>query len=110
MTNLATGFTQAERERLLSVLRTHKPKKAWLFGSRARGEGREDSDVDLLIVDERTGGRDGIEIDISVELMPRLWHLDLLAVSPEFLEAERKNSESFISQILAGAELLYEQD
>jgi hypothetical protein len=25
-------------------------ERAWLFGSRARGEGREDSDLDLLVV------------------------------------------------------------
>ena len=35
------------RDRLVSVLR---PRMIWLFGSRARGDAREDSDFDLLVV------------------------------------------------------------
>ena len=35
------------RDRLVAKLR---PRMIWLFGSRARGDGREDSDFDLLVV------------------------------------------------------------
>jgi|SoiMethySBSTD1v2_1073268.scaffolds.fasta_scaffold1466699_2 predicted nucleotidyltransferase len=35
------------RDRLVATLR---PKMIWLFGSRALGEGRDDSDFDLLVV------------------------------------------------------------
>jgi predicted nucleotidyltransferase len=35
------------RDRLVARLR---PRMIWLFGSRARGDGREDSDFDLLVV------------------------------------------------------------
>ncbi len=35
------------RDRLVSTL---KPRAIWLFGSRARGDGRTDSDFDLLVV------------------------------------------------------------
>lgn len=40
----ALGFL---RDRLVSAL---QPRMIWLFGSRARGEAREDSDFDLLVV------------------------------------------------------------
>lgn len=103
-------FTETDRERLLSVLKERKPRSAWLFGSRARSISRPDSDVDLLIVDERAGGSEGIEIDISMDLFPRFWHLDILAFKPEDLERERRDPDSFISRVLESAELLYEQD
>ena len=35
------------RDRLVSALR---PRMIWLFGSRARGDAREDSDFDLLVM------------------------------------------------------------
>jgi len=35
------------RDRLVATL---EPRMIWLFGSRARGEAREDSDIDLLVV------------------------------------------------------------
>jgi predicted nucleotidyltransferase len=40
----ALGFL---RDRLVSALR---PRMIWLFGSRARGDAREDSDFDLFVV------------------------------------------------------------
>ncbi len=103
-------FPEAERERLRSVLRARKPRSAWLFGSRAKGKARPDSDVDLLIIDERAGGREGIEIDISVDLFPRHWHLDILAFTPESIDIERRNPESFVSRVMKEAVLLYEQN
>lgn len=33
-----------------------QPEQVYLFGSRARGEGREDSDVDLLVVEREPFG------------------------------------------------------
>lgn len=41
-----------------------KPRAVWLFGSRARGTAREDSDIDLMVVI-----RDGRDTDIAVELV-----------------------------------------
>jgi predicted nucleotidyltransferase len=35
--------------KIIYILRQHQVKKASLFGSVARGEAREDSDVDLLV-------------------------------------------------------------
>ena len=110
MNSDADQFTLADRERLLAVLRERKPKSAWLFGSRAKGTAGPESDVDLLIVDDRTGGRGGIELEISVDLFPRYWHLDILAYTPASIENERRNPDSFVSRIMEGAVLLYEQN
>ena len=47
--------TQAIQETIAEYFKTQPVLKAWLFGSYARGEQREDSDVDILIVPDRTG-------------------------------------------------------
>ena len=38
-----------DRERLSAFCRTHDIRRAAIFGSLARGEGRPDSDIDLLV-------------------------------------------------------------
>ena len=42
--------TQAMTQQIAEYFKTQPVLKAWLFGSFARGEEREDSDVDLLIL------------------------------------------------------------
>jgi len=102
-------FPPSERDRLQRVLAVWKPRSAWLFGSRAKNVAGSESDVDLLIIDERAGGEQGIEIDISCDLMPRRYHLDILAYKPEYFAGELAQAESFTNSILKSAELLYER-
>ena len=46
--------TQAMTQKIAEYFKTQPVVKAWLFGSFARGEEREDSDVDILIsLDEK---------------------------------------------------------
>lgn len=46
--------TQAMTQQIADYFKTQPVLKAWLFGSYARGEEREDSDVDLLIKFDRS--------------------------------------------------------
>ena len=46
--------TQAIQETIAEYFKTQPVLKAWLFGSYARGEQREDSDVDILILPDKT--------------------------------------------------------
>ncbi len=43
-------------EMVQAIVREVDPERVYLFGSRARGEAREDSDVDLLIVEREPFG------------------------------------------------------
>jgi predicted nucleotidyltransferase len=47
---------------------------AWLFGSRARGDARDDSDVDvaILVADHRAGTLDSLHLDVEGELERRV--------------------------------------
>ena len=46
--------TQAITQKIAEYFKTQPVLKAWLFGSFARGEEREDSDVDILVKFDRT--------------------------------------------------------
>ncbi len=46
--------TQAMTHKITDYLKTQPVLKAWLFGSYARGEETADSDVDLLVVYDRS--------------------------------------------------------
>ena len=46
--------TQAMTQQIAEYFKTQPVLKAWLFGSYARGEEREDSDVDLLVKFDRS--------------------------------------------------------
>ena len=46
--------TQVMTQQIADDFKTHPVLKAWLFGSFARGEEQEDSDVDLLVKFDRS--------------------------------------------------------
>ena len=46
--------TQAMTQQIAEYFKTQPVLKAWLFGSYARGEEREDSDIDLLVKFDRS--------------------------------------------------------
>ena len=46
--------TQVMQQRIADYFKTQPVLKAWLFGSYARGEETEDSDVDLLVKFDRS--------------------------------------------------------
>ena len=46
--------TQAMQQTIAEYFKTQPVLKAWLFGSFARGEEHEDSDVDILVKFDRT--------------------------------------------------------
>ena len=60
--------TQAMTQKIAEYFKTQPVLKAWLFGSFARGEQREDSDVDILIVPDKMVGLfklSGMKLDLQ---------------------------------------------
>ena len=47
--------TEVMTKKIAEYFKTQPVLKAWLFGSFARGEETPDSDVDILIIPDRTG-------------------------------------------------------
>jgi predicted nucleotidyltransferase len=53
---MITVTDEVLREMVRAIVREVDPEEIWLFGSRARGEVRPDSDVDLLVVEREPFG------------------------------------------------------
>jgi len=83
------------------VVKYRQPKRVILFGSRARGTARSDSDVDLCIVYERLEKRN-VEImeDLYLDLFGHMAHPVDIVVHDETVFADRvKLPHSFESVI-----------
>jgi len=60
--------TQVITQQIAEYFKTQPVLKAWLFGSLARGEEREDSDIDILIQPEASVGLfklSGMHLDLQ---------------------------------------------
>jgi predicted nucleotidyltransferase len=90
-----------------TIVEHFHPRRIILFGSRARGEARADSDVDLLV--EMESEKDFYQRGYELELLfsPRNWSMDLLAYTPE--EIEQQKDWSFFRQIWREGKVLYER-
>jgi predicted nucleotidyltransferase len=79
-----------------------------LFGSYARGEVTEDSDIDLLVI----GSFEGRSVDKSVEIRMKLrpgFPMDLLVRTPEKVRQRLEMGDDFMREILEKGKVLYEE-
>lgn len=91
------------------IARDFAPEKVVLFGSHARGQAGQDSDVDVLVV----LGFEGSPLRKSVEIMNRLdvrFPLDLIARSPADVERRYAEGDPLIREALDVGKVLYERD
>lgn len=65
------------------IVKEFQPERIILFGSRARGEGRPGSDVDLLVVMPVEGSRLDKAIEIGVALHDIRLPKDIIVTTPE---------------------------
>lgn len=84
------------------------PARVILFGSRARGEGRHDSDLDFLVIEEH--------VESKLEEMVRLRDtlatidvpVDIVVVSREEMERSRLRPGSVVRRAMAEGRVLVE--
>ena len=70
-----TMSRKAMTQQIAEYFKTQPVLKAWLFGSYSRGEERQDSDVDILIVPDRMVGLfklSGMHLDLQDLLKKRV--------------------------------------
>ncbi|MCU0784978.1 MAG: nucleotidyltransferase domain-containing protein [Verrucomicrobia bacterium] len=91
-----------------AVAQTFRPHKIILFGSYAYGKPTEDSDVDLLIVMNRTRVR-GERMSVRIRRrIPAGFPLDLLVRTPKFIAQRMAWEDCFTQEILTKGKVLYE--
>ncbi len=91
------------------IVEAFNPRRIVMFGSRARGEARPDSDVDLMIEMETdlSPPRRAMAIDALFGL--RGWAMDVLVYTPREVEEQRRYRNSLLRIIEAEGKVLYEQ-
>jgi predicted nucleotidyltransferase len=84
-----------------------RPRRIVLFGSRAYGRPRPDSDVDLLVVLPFTGSA----LKLAAEIVDRVnpaYPLDLVVRSPDDVERRYRFGDPLIREALDRGRVLYE--
>ena len=84
-------------------------EKVVLFGSYARGEVTEDSDVDLLVIAPFEGRGVDKSVEIRMKLRPG-FPVDLLVRTPQKVRQRIEMGDDFMQEILEEGKVLYEAD
>jgi len=98
-------------------LKDLKPRKVILFGSYARGNPTEDSDLDVLVVldsDERSKTFDefikrGRPVSVAVREIRKKVAMDLIVYTLAEFEYLRKQKDFFVEEIVETGKILYER-
>lgn len=95
------------------IVKEMDPKEVILFGSRARGTARADSDLDFLIVQDRPPVAGETRRQQLARLWRRLAYLpvsqDFLVYTPEEIEEWRHTKNHVIARALQEGKLVYER-
>ena len=91
------------------IVQEYQPESIILFGSRARGDASEDSDIDLLVICDRKKDTPrphrGKELRRKLAKVPHPF--DLLIYSREEMERYRNVPQSFSATVMREGVLLY---
>ena len=104
------AITQEKIEEIVErIVRAVHPYRIYLFGSRAKGTARNDSDIDLLIIADMEGPRRKRNLTIR-ELFPmRDFGMDVFVFKPEEFERQKVLANSISSIVSKEGKVLYER-
>lgn len=83
LTKAKTKDTETIKRLTELLIEAAKPNRIIMFGSRARGEAGEDSDLDVMVVEEAVSDRVGEMVRLNRLLRSSDIPVDLLVVSAE---------------------------
>ncbi|MDQ1284392.1 MAG: uncharacterized protein QG620_740 [Patescibacteria group bacterium] len=90
------------------IVKEINPKKIILFGSYAWGNPNEDSDVDLLVIQDSEEPRRERQITLRKKLFGIEVPMDIIIYTPEELEKRLSIRDVFMRKIFRDGKLLYE--
>lgn len=97
----------AEAGRTLAA-NASSPARVVLFGSRARGEGGPDSDLDFLVIEQRVERKATEMVKLRAALPPLGVPVDVVVVSEEEASRRSRVRGTLIHQALAEGRVLVE--
>jgi uncharacterized protein len=89
------------------VVEESRPEKVILFGSRARGEARLDSDIDLLVIKDYSGTASEEEARIYSALSGLAVAVDVVVVRPAYVERYGRLVGTVVRPALREGKTLY---
>ena len=98
------------REVVRRILQVTQPEKIFLFGSYARGDATEESDIDILVIQPSDLPRYKRSTPIRLALRGLFPSKDIVVYTPEEIEEWRSASTSFIASVLREGRVLYERE
>lgn len=98
---------EAELRRLLDALRPYGPDRVYLFGSWARGEEDDLSDLDLVII-KRTAAPFFDRLREVARLLPAgTGGVDILVYTPEEFQTMQQEGNAFAEMLVEEGRLIY---
>ena len=94
---------------LLNSLLPYQPERMYLFGSWARGEEDELSDLDLLIIKETESPFFDRLREVSKFLPGNMGGVDVLVYTPKEFARMRREGNAFAEMILEEGALIYDR-
>ncbi len=91
------------------IVEAFAPRRVVLFGSRARGTARPDSDVDLMIEMETPLSPADRALSILRLFGLRSWAMDVIVFTPYEIAAQRHSPTSLVRAIESEGKVLYER-
>jgi uncharacterized protein len=108
--SVATGLDAGIMEEVVRrVVETIAPLKVILFGSRARGDARPDSDFDLLVVQESDQPRHARSGPIYTALADVAVEVEVMVYTPAEAEEWREVPQAFVTTAIREGKVLYER-
>lgn len=86
-----------------------RPERVILFGSRARGEARPDSDFDLLVIAESDEPRYRRSAPLYVALATVPVEADVVVYTPSEVEEWSAVPQAFVTTAIREGQILYER-
>jgi len=96
-------------EVVIRIASRFNPDKIILFGSYANGTPNEDSDLDLLIVQDSDLPMQKRGLDIRLSLIGTKIPMDILIYTKSEFDQENNNNFSFLNSAMKNSKILYER-
>ena len=93
---------------LIKYLLPYQPERIFLFGSWARGEEDELSDMDLVVIKQTCAPFWDRLREVTALLPPEIGGIDILVYTPDEFSAMQRNGNAFAEMITEGARLIYD--
>ncbi len=92
------------------IVQTAQPEKIILFGSRARGDARPDSDFDLLVIKESDEPRHRRDAPLYVAVADLPVEVEVMVYTPQEVEEWSQVPQAFITTAVREGKVVYERE